>query len=218
MHRILRWLYRELPLLIREVDAGDVERAAIVGRYAHLDFYALHMHHETEDLALWDRLTSRDPGCALHVDQMRAQHAEVATQLARIEPQLAPWIATADPGLGAAFAADIETLRDTLVGHLQQEEDDIMPVAGAVMSQQEWDWMEQHTRETLAAHRKELGKDVMALQVGLLIASVPEGEREEWMREKIPAPIRLIYLLLMKRKYDQAMRELYPDRPVPEMA
>ena len=92
-----------------------------------------------------------------------------------------------------------------------------MPVAGVVMSQQEWDWMEKHTRETLAAHRKELGKDVMALQVGLLIASVPEDEREEWMRENIPAPIRLLYLLLMKRKYDQAMRELYPDRPVPEM-
>ena len=113
VHRILRWLYRELPLLIREVDAGDVERAAIVGRYAHLDFYALHMHHETEDIALWDRLTSRDPGCALHVDQMRAQHAEVAAQLARIEPQLAPWVATADPGLRDAFAGDIEALRDT---------------------------------------------------------------------------------------------------------
>ncbi|MDQ7877440.1 hemerythrin domain-containing protein [Microbacterium sp. QXD-8] len=217
VHRILRWLYRELPLLIREVDAGDVERAAIVGRYAHLDFYALHMHHETEDIALWDRLTSRDPGCALHVDQMRAQHAEVAAQLARIEPQLAPWVATADPGLRDTFAGDIETLRDTLKAHLQQEEDDIMPVAGVVMSQQEWDWMEKHTRETLAAHRKELGKDVMALQVGLLIASVPEDEREEWMRENIPAPIRLLYLVLMKRKYDQAMRELYPDRPVPEM-
>ncbi len=217
VHRILRWLYRELPLLIREVDAGDVERAAIVGRYAHLDFYALHMHHETEDIALWDRLTARDPGCALHVDQMRAQHAEVAAQLARIEPQLAPWVATADPGLRDAFASDIEALRDTLGAHLRQEEDDIMPVAGVVMSQQEWDWMEKHTRETLAAHRKELGKDVMALQVGLLIASVPEDEREEWMRENIPAPIRLLYLLLMKRKYDQAMRELYPDRPVPEM-
>jgi hemerythrin-like domain-containing protein len=217
VHRILRWLYRELPLLIREVNAGDVERAAIVGRYAHLDFYALHMHHETEDIALWDRLTSRDPGCALHVDQMRAQHAEVAAQLARIEPQLAPWVATADPGLRDGFAGDIETLRDTLSAHLRQEEDDILPVAGAVMSQQEWDWMEKHTRETLAAHRKELGKDVMALQVGLLIASVPEDEREDWMHENIPAPIRVLYLLLMKRKYDQAMRELYPDRPVPAM-
>ena len=217
VHRILRWLYRELPLLIREVGAGDVERAAIVGRYAHLDFYALHMHHETEDIALWDRLTSRDPGCALHVDQMRAQHAEVAAQLARIEPQLAPWVATADAGLRDAFAGDIETLRDTLAAHLQQEEDDIMPVAGVVMSQQEWDWMEEHTRENLAAHRKELGKDIMSLQVGLLIASVPEAERDEWMHKNIPVPIRLLYLLLLKRKYDRAMRELYPDRPVPAM-
>ncbi|WP_194411318.1 hemerythrin domain-containing protein [Microbacterium cremeum] len=217
VHRIFRWLYRELPLLVREVAAGDVERAAIVGRYAHLDFFALHMHHETEDIALWDRLTSRDPACALHVDQMRAQHAEVSAQLARIEPQLAPWVASADPGLRDRFASDIEMLRDTLSVHLVQEEDEIMPVAGAVLSQQEWDWMEEHTRATLAAHRKELGKDVMALQIGLLIASVPEDEREEWQRANIPAPIRLLYALLMKRKYDRAMRELYPDRPVPAM-
>ena len=218
VHRIFRWLYRELPQLVRGVAPGDVDRAAIVGRYAHLDFYALHMHHETEDIALWDRLSARDPGCALHVDQMRAQHAEVAAQLARIEPQLEPWLATADADRRDGFAADIEHLRDTLNAHLGQEEADIMPVAGAVLSQQEWDWMEEHTRKTLMAHRKELGKDVMSLQLGLLIASVPEDEREEWMRANLPAPIRLLYLLLMKRQYDRAMRELYPDRPVPAMA
>lgn len=217
VHRIFRWLYRELPQLVREVEAGDVARAAVVGRYAHLDFFALHMHHETEDAALWDRLTAREPGCAMHVDQMRAQHAEVASQLARIEPQLAPWVATADPRLRDGFASDLETLRDTLQKHLQQEEDDILPVAGTVLSQQEWDWMEEHTRQTLAAHRKDLGKDVMSLQVGLLIASVPEAERDEWMHKNIPAPIRLLYLLLMRRQYDRAMRELYPGRPVPAM-
>ncbi|WP_109210721.1 MULTISPECIES: hemerythrin domain-containing protein [Microbacterium] len=217
VHRIFRWLYRELPLLIRDVRPGDLERAAIVGRYAHLDFYALHMHHETEDAALWDRLTARDPACTLHVDQMRAQHAEVAAQLGIIEPQLDPWVATADPMLGDGFAADIETLRDTLRAHLHQEEEDIMPVAGAVLSQQEWDWMEEHTRATLASQRKELGKDILSLQLGLLIASVPEAERDEWMHRNIPAPIRLLYLLLMKRQYDRAMRELYPDRPVPAM-
>ena len=58
VHRIFRWLYSELPKLIREVRPGDTARAAIVGRYANLDFFALHMHHETEDLALWDRLTA----------------------------------------------------------------------------------------------------------------------------------------------------------------
>jgi hypothetical protein len=217
VHRIFRWLYRELPLLVRDVEGGDVERAAIVGDYAKLDFFALHLHHETEDTLLWDRLTTRDPACVAHVDQMRAQHAEVAAELGRIEPQLGPWVATADAGLRDAFAADIETLRDTLFAHLGQEEDDILPVAGAVMSQQEWDHMEVHTRAELAAHRKELPRDVMSLQLGLLLASVPEGERDDWFRANVPAPVRVLYLLLMKRKYDRAMRELYPDRPVPTM-
>ncbi len=217
VHRIFRWLYRELPLLIREVEGGDLDRAAVVGDYAKLDFFALHLHHETEDTVLWDRLTTRDPACIAHVDQMRAQHADVASQLARIEPQLDPWVATADPGLRDAFAGDIEALRDALYAHLGQEEDDIMPVAGAVLSQKEWDELEAHTRAALIAHRKELPGDVMSLQVGLLLASVPEAERDEWFRTNVPAPIRLLYLLLMKRRYERAMRELYPDRPVPAM-
>jgi len=217
VHRIFRWLYRELPELVREVRPGDTARSAVVGRYAHLDFFALHMHHETEDLVLWDRLEVRAPACALHVGRMRAQHAEVAVHLARIEPQLEPWVATADPRLRDALAADVEGLRDVLAAHLGQEEGDILPVAADVMSQQEWDFMEEHTRATLLAHRKELGKDVMALQLGLLVASVPEAEREDWFRANVPAPIRVLYLLLLKRRYDAAMRELYPDRPVPAM-
>lgn len=218
VHRIFRWLYRQLPELVREVRAGDTERAAVVGRYAHLDFFALHLHHETEDMVLWDRLETREPACALHVGQMRAQHAEVAARLATIEPQRKPWVATADPRLRDAFATDLEALRDLLLAHLGQEEDDILPVAGGVMSQKEWDFMEEHTRATLMAHRKELGKDVLALQLGLLIASVPEAERPAWVRANVPVPIRLLYLLLMKRRYDAAMRELYPGRPVPAMA
>ena len=217
VHRIFRWLYRELPVLIREVEAGDVDRAAVIGTYAKLYFFALHLHHETEDELLWDRLTTRAPACAVHVDQMRAQHADVASQLARIEPQLAPWVATADAGLRDAIAGDIERLCKTLLPHLGQEEDDILPVAGAVLSQREWDELEKHTRATLMAHRKELPRDALSLQLGFLLASVPEAERDEWYRTNVPAPVRLLYQLLMKRRYENAMKELYPDRPVPAM-
>jgi hypothetical protein len=217
VHRIFRWLYTELPILVREVEAGDRDRAAVVGTYANLYFFALHLHHETEDALLWDRLTARAPACAAHVDQMRVQHLEVASRLHRIEPQLAPWVATADAGLRDAFAGDIEALCDTLFSHLGQEEDDIMPVAGAVLSQKEWDELEVHTRATLTARRKDFSRDVLSLQLGLLLASVPEAEREAWFRANVPAPIRLLYLLLMKRRYDRAMLELYPDRPVPAM-
>ncbi|HEX7835207.1 MAG TPA: hemerythrin domain-containing protein [Pseudolysinimonas sp.] len=217
VHRIFRWLYRELPVLVREVKPGDVERAEVVGIYAKLYFYALHLHHETEDVMLWDRLTARSPGCAVHVDQMRAQHADVAGQLGRIEPQLAPWVASADAGLRDALAGDIEHLRDTLLPHLGQEEQDIMPVAGEVMSQEEWDELETHTRAELMRHRKEIPRDALSLQLGFLLASVPEAERDEWYRKNVPAPVRLLYALLMKRRYDAAMKELYPDRPVPAM-
>ncbi|GAA1056623.1 hypothetical protein GCM10017608_21800 [Agromyces luteolus] len=217
VHRIFRWLYRELPSLVRDVDDGDVERAGVVGIYAKLDFFALHLHHRTEDTVLWDRLAAREPGCAVHVELMRAQHAEVASQLARIEPQLDPWLEAADAGLRDAFAGDIEFLRDTLLVHLGNEEDDILPVAGAVMSQQEWDQLEAHTRKTLLARRRDFPRDVLSLQLGLLLASVPEAERDEWYHANVPAPIRLLYLLLMKRRYDRAMQELYPDRPVPSM-
>lgn len=217
VHRIFRWLYTQLPMLIRDVAAADVDRAATVGIYASLYFDALHLHHETEDLLLWDRLTARNPACVAHVDQMKAQHADVAARLARLEPQLAPWVATADPQLRDAFAGDIEALRDTLFAHLDQEEDDIMPVAGTVLSQPEWDELEKHTRATLTARRKEWPRDVLSLQLGLLLASVPEAERDEWYRKNVPPPVRLLYLLLLKRRYDSAMRELYPDRPVPPM-
>jgi hemerythrin-like domain-containing protein len=217
VHRIFRWLYRELPVLIREVEPGDVARAEVVGIYAKLYFYALHLHHETEDALLWDRLTTRSPGCAVHVDQMRAQHADVAGQLGRIEPQLAPWVATADPALRDKLVGDIEHLRDTLLPHLGQEEDDILPVAGAVLSQREWDELEKHTRAELMAHRKELPRDSLSLQLGFLLASVPEAERDEWVRANVPVPVRVLYALLMKRRYDAAMKELYPDRPVPAM-
>jgi hypothetical protein len=217
VHRVFRWLYRELPILVRDVEPGDVDRAALVGGYAKLAFFALHMHHETEDTVLWDRMTSRQPACVAHVDQMRAQHAEVATRLARIESQLAPWMSAADPALRDAFAADIEAVHDLLTTHLGQEEDDILPFAGEVLSQEEWNEMEVHARTTLMAHRKELPKNVMSLQLGLILASVPEAERDEWFRTNVPAPIRLLYVLLMKRQYESALRELYPDRPAPTL-
>ena len=117
VHRIFRWLYSQLPMLIREVDAGDLKRAAIVGDYAKLDFFALHLHHETEDTVLWDRLTTRDPTCVAHVDQMRAQHAEVASQLARIVCSASPQRAFAPAG-AATISAGILDSRATSSAHI----------------------------------------------------------------------------------------------------
>ena len=68
VHRIFRWLYRELPGLIRGVANGDIARASVVADYASMDFAALHLHHETEDVVLWDRLVERSPAVTVIPD------------------------------------------------------------------------------------------------------------------------------------------------------
>lgn len=215
VHRIFRWLYRELPGLVRGVRDGDVERASVVAEYASMDFFALHLHHETEDLVLWDRLVQRSPGCAPHVEQMKAQHAQVAAQLAEVEPFVEPWRTTGDAVTRDRLATGVERLRDTLIGHLGREEEDIVPVAGSVLTQAEWDEMGEHARAGIQAAKKDLPRDMMAIQFGLMVATVPEEERPAWMKENLPAPVRLLYALLLKRRYDRAMDELYAGGPVP---
>ena len=215
VHRIFRWLYRELPGRIRDVDDGDVGRAAIIADYASMDFYALHLHHETEDVVLWDRLVDRSPGCAPHVELMKAQHAEVAAELAEVEPLLDPWRTNADAASREQLAAGVERIRDTLIAHLGREEEEIVPVAGAVLTQSEWDEMGEHARTGIQKSKGDMPRDVMAIQLGLMLATVPADERPEWIKENLPAPIRLLYSLLLKRRYERAMDELYNGRPIP---
>lgn len=215
VHRIFRWLYGELPGHIRGVHEGDLARAAVVADYASMDFFALHLHHESEDLVLWDRLVERSPGCAPHVELMKAQHAEVASQLREVEPLVAPWRAQADSATRDRLAEGVERVRDTLFRHLRPEEDDIVPVAASTLTQSEWDELGEHARAGIQESRTELPRDVMALQLGLMLATVPAAERPAWAKANLPAPVRLLYSLLLKRRYERAMDELYEGRPVP---
>lgn len=215
VHGIFRWLYGELPGLIRGVDDGDVGRAAVVADYASMDFFALHLHHESEDVVLWDRLLERSPGCGPHVAQMKVQHAQVAAELREIEPLVAPWRARADAATRDRLAAGVERVRDTLFRHLRPEEDDIVPVAASTLTQSEWDELGEHARAGIQESRTQLPRDVMAIQLGLMLATVPADERPAWAKAHLPAPVRLLYSLLLKRRYERALDELYDGKPVP---
>jgi hypothetical protein len=208
IHTLFRRMYGEAPGLVRDVAAFDTARSEIVGRNIGELGAGLHTHHTGEDASLWDRLAERAPSCALHVDAMRAQHAEVATQLEAIDAMLPDWRATADPAQRDLLAAMLDRLRDTLEAHLGQEEREIVPVAQSVISQTEWDEMGEHGRAATP-------KDRLFVQLGLILDSVPSAKRDAWFKESVPAPVRVIYKLFGKRKYEEAMRELFPGRPIP---
>lgn len=204
VHRIFRWGYRELPRQVREVAPGDLERAATVGAAVALIDQGLHVHHEGEDELIWDRLERREPGCSFHVDVMRAQHAQVAELLDVADARLAEWRTTADPESGERLAAALDEVGTALGVHLGREETDVVPIVARVFTQAEWDEVGEHGRAALP-------KEAMPIQLGLMIDAVPAAERDEWLRENLPAPIRMLWAMLMRRKYTAWQRAVFPE-------
>ncbi|WP_210418432.1 hemerythrin domain-containing protein [Agromyces intestinalis] len=203
IHRIFRWGFREAPRLVREVRPGDTERAAIVADTVDLMTLGLHVHHEGEDEAMWDRLEHRRPACGATVDLMREQHRVVAGLLERVPPLVETWRADASIESGERLAAALDDIGATLGVHLGQEEADIVPVAAEELSQREWDEMAEHGRTLLP-------KDRVPIQLGLMIDAVPAADRDDWSRRNLPAPVRLLWLVLLKRKYTAWQRATFP--------
>lgn len=204
VHRIFRWGYRETPRLVRTAPPGDRARAATVADTVDLVLLGLHVHHEAEDELLFGKVEARRPACAATVELMREQHRHVAELLGRAEPLSAAWRSSADAASAERLAGALDEIGTVLGVHLRDEEDDVIPVAAEEFSQREWDALGEHGRERIP-------KEGMPIQLGLMIDALPPGERADWSREHLPVPVRLLWAILLKRRYAAWQRELFPD-------
>lgn len=202
-HRYFRKLFNDAPSLVRSVNAGDTAHATAVAD--HLDFMvrSLHAHHQGEDIVLWDELSERAPACAIHVEQMKAQHAMVSDLLDQLEATLPQWRAAADAHDRELVVVAVEHLRSSLFSHLGDEETEILPAAGPVFTQREWDSLGEHYRASIPPGR-------MLIDIGYILDSMTPEEGKEWMRSTLPAPARLLYRLIGKRQYEAEQRALRP--------
>jgi iron-sulfur cluster repair protein YtfE (RIC family) len=193
VHGLLMLLFREAPALVESVAAGHPRRQRAVAAHVAMISGILHGHHRTEDTLLWDTLQERMPSCAVHVGLMRSQHDEMARLLEVLDSRIAAWT-----GRGGA---DDGTVRDTLVKivavmevHLGSEERLILPVAQLAMSQREWDLLGKTSQ-------KHTARDVMFVQLGYLIESLPAQSRAAWVRTNLPWPLRAVWALIGRRQY-----------------
>ncbi|WP_448810176.1 hemerythrin domain-containing protein [Agromyces bauzanensis] len=201
IHRVFRRLFGEAPALVRDVAPGDVKRAAFVARHLHGLSRMLHAHHRAEDDLFWDRMAERAPACGLHVSLMRSQHATVSEQLDAVDALVDAWAAEADVLDAERLAVALDEVDRTLAQHLADEERDAFPVLDDVLSQAEWD-------EIQAEAGREKPDLPLFLLLGLILDSLPEGERDAWMARELPGPMRLAYRLLGRRGYERELRRL----------
>jgi hypothetical protein len=59
--------------------------------------------------------------------------------------------------------------------------------------------------------RAKVPRSRLFLQLGFILDTVPEQDRERWKKDFLPAPARILYALVGKRQYEKHRRLVYGD-------
>jgi hypothetical protein len=204
IHRMFRAGFGEAPALIAGVADGDVVHAEVVSDHLRMLSVGLHAHHEGEDAMLWDALGERAPSCGMHVQRMKAQHAELLVHLRELDAALPAWRSSGASTDAAAVVFALNGINLALAEHLPDEESNIVPVMETVITQQEVDALAEHGR-------KATPKGFMFLQLGAILAAQPDGG-VAWQKAHLPGPVRLIWRVIGRSKYEANRAELVGDR------
>ncbi|GAA1830047.1 hemerythrin domain-containing protein [Agromyces salentinus] len=204
IHRFFKAGFGEAPALVAGVVEADAAHADVVGDHLAMLSTSLHAHHEGEDAMLWDQLEQRAPACALHVERMRRHHAELLVHLVALDEALPAWRAGGTRADAASVLDALEGVNAALAVHLPDEEANIVPVMESTFTQPEVEWFGEHGR-------KATPKGKTFVQLGAILAAQPDGGRA-WMREHLPAPVRVIWRAFGRRVYEKNRAQLLGTR------
>lgn len=191
IHRVIRREAGRLPGLIRGASAP--ERSAVIAAHAAemLDF--LETHHSGEDELLWPLLRQRTSLDGDLIDRMEAQHSQISAAIADVRRDLPGWAATADAAAGERMAARLESVGDVLTAHLAEEEQRVLPVTAAHLTQREWDALGKHGFAAIPVSRR------LAV-LGHILQESDEAERRRFLK-RVPPPARLAFTLIGRRQH-----------------
>ena len=192
IHRVIRREFGQLPRLFRSA-AGDRVRSRIVGAHAKEMVHFLHTHHTGEDELLFPLLRQRAALDPELMDRMDAQHAQVDDAVAAINAELPPWTANADAAAGERMAGLIDATMPTLLDHLAEEEQKVLPIVAVTLTQSEWNALGKHGMSAIPLTRR-------LVILGHITEETDAAERQRFL-QVVPAPARLAYKLIGRRQF-----------------
>jgi hemerythrin-like domain-containing protein len=207
IHGLMRFLFRDAAKLVRAAPSDDPERARILGTHVIEIADGLHRHHTGEDELLWDQLSAKSPGCAIHIGLMKRQHAAMADALYHAETAAVTWQEEPTEAHRDAVAAALDEVNARLTEHLGDEERLILPTAAKEFTQREWNRLGEHGRAAIPRNR-------LFIQLGFILESMPPEAAQAFLREMLPAPARAIYRTIGRRQYLAHRRRVYGSTPI----
>ena len=115
--------------------------------------------------------------------------------LEELDKSLPAWRASGRATDAASIATALAGINAALAVHLPDEEAHIVPVMETVITPREVDALSEHGR-------KATPKGKMFVQLGTILAAQPDGGYE-WQHEHLPAPVRLLWRLVGRQRYER---------------
>jgi hemerythrin-like domain-containing protein len=203
VHRSFRREFRLLPGVIRTVAAGDVQRAEYVGDHLEMLTTGLHHHHTGEDELLWPKLLDRVGNLnADLVQRMESQHEQVAKLLHRVGELLPRWRARAEADVRDELAKTLEDASIVLDRHLEEEENEILPLVSTYVTNAEWQALGERGKASIPKGAKGF------IALGSILQDATPDERVRFLGI-LPPPVRLIWKLVGSGIHRRATSKLY---------
>ena len=181
LHKVFREALSAAPQLVGSVGDDDAARADVVGSYYANVLNLLHGHHEGEDALLTPRLLERAPEHAETISRVGGQHESVLETLDAAEQAVAAWRAAPSAASRDAAADALAALEGQLIPHLDEEEREILPIAGRHINVAEWGELPAHGMRSFTG-------DKMWLVLGLIQEQMTEQQRAV-MEAHMPPPL-----------------------------
>jgi hemerythrin-like domain-containing protein len=200
VHRVFRREFGLMPAMLATVEAGSVQRSAVVGAHAAEVLSTLHHHHSTEDELLWPRLNRAAALPRDELDRMEHQHAEIARILDEVGAILPRWTTDAGPAdrqqLGELFRQASVAIDE----HLSEEETKVLPVVERYITAEEW-------QEVSARGMSSMPPARLSVFLGHILEEATPAERAAFL-SKLPEPGRQAFHLVGEPTYRREVAEL----------
>ena len=183
VHGVFRDCLGAAPTLVGGIAAGDTERVALIANYYENILSFLEAHHDGEEKLVFPLLRERCTGDDALIDHMAEQHHEALALMGEAKSSLAAW-----PGGGAAAqqaAQDrLGELSSHLGEHLSEEEQKVLPLAGAHLSMEEWGALPAHGMANFHG-------DKIWLILGLIRERMTDEQRAAMMAHMPPPALEM---------------------------
>ncbi|MDH3286845.1 MAG: hemerythrin domain-containing protein [Betaproteobacteria bacterium] len=138
-HRALEMVTAVLQRVLSDVQQGLVEPDCrlLAAMLYYIESFPEREHHPKEDDYLFKALRARTREGSALLDELQGEHVRGGQMMAYLAQTLVRYQGGAPDGL-AAFAAAVDAYAALLGDHMRREEDVILPLADAHLTESDW--------------------------------------------------------------------------------